>query len=138
MVWNAVITWGKGVSLKCYNWSQFCGVYMFSLLGKSNPAMNTFIQYLLFKEILSPIFIRHTEAKWIFHETILFIKYFNPLWNVTDCKGSVCDIRIKHNMKIIFFQNGSCCSVLLFLIVLFKFFMNITRGVWLLFCESYP
>ena len=50
MVWNAVITWGKGVSPKCYNWSQFCGVHMFSLLGKSNPAMNTFIQYLLFKE----------------------------------------------------------------------------------------
>mgnify|MGYP007022732302 CR=1 FL=1 len=26
---------------------------------------------------------------------------------MTDCKGSVCDIRIKHNMKIIFFQNGN-------------------------------
>ena len=44
----------------------------------------------------------------------LFKKHFNLLWNVTDCKGSVCDIRIKHNMKIIFFQNGSCCSAFVF------------------------
>ena len=57
-----------------------------------------------------------------------FQKYFNPVWNVTDCKGSVCDIRIKHNKIFFSFKMGPAVLFLLFLIVLFKFFYDYYKG----------